>query len=812
MTTLEAIGFTITGGGVVCAISLAMFGAVNYARHPFVAPRASARPLNVIYAGYSPKDDSQRRGNPFTGWIPWVMSLSYDTLLQGVPGTGTRKHGTEGSMLNVNLDGIILLRFHALCLRISALATVLFLVFLLPNYISAQCYRLSEEEAQGLPQCASSVYNLTNYEQTTIANIPTLQGESLWDTIVTPTHNTILARLYVVVICFSVVSLYMLYQLYHEWITVLALRRVYYLESDVWGDRRNELHSTLLYEETRKDSKRKHQAYVSQENNDKRIPNAPIISPKNAKEPHLTDRDPWIPHPEQRDTVPNIALYSVLVGGLPLLPDSDLADVRDSIDWQLNLASSFFDHCIPNQPGFSSSVAAVTIIPSANDLSQAWRAWYMAAKRLRRLRFIRQQISERRHFEIDEEQPNESQNGQRARTGSGGHRMARRSSLWSPAYQEEEEDESVPREIYQDATKNQEYYRQVLGSLAESEEESHVFEAMNFGPEQTAIYSREFAQSAAACCPNGCFEGRVRNIPIDDLLEMEKHVSAQVHDANLALKQARKYVAKKQEATSERGDVHKSRASLEDMHMPQDLGLESELFKASIHNESKEDGQSRTSSLTRQSTSAILRDELNPNLHGRPPLKAINEDPNDHSISSYGIDEFQMLRDIESGGVSMIDESEREKQTTERCKRKQWQQVESIVLEMQKSRKDGTRTRSIPSGSWRCPTNFRSLFSRTTDKATELTEWAKYQSTLAIDDISRESTYAVVTFTSRQAAVAARHCMADGRASGRWETDSQIPIPPLADAAPWDIMACRSCCRPVTLSINERQKNLRNYM
>jgi hypothetical protein len=46
------------------------------------------------------------------GWIPWTLSLSYDQLLNGVPGTGTRKGGMEGSLLKVNLDGIILLRFH----------------------------------------------------------------------------------------------------------------------------------------------------------------------------------------------------------------------------------------------------------------------------------------------------------------------------------------------------------------------------------------------------------------------------------------------------------------------------------------------------------------------------------------------------------------------------------------------------------------------------------------------------------------------------------------------------------------------------
>ncbi len=54
----------------------------------------------------------QYRGGPMFGWMFWTMSLSYEQLLKGVPGTGTRKNGMEGSMLKVNLDGIVLLRFH----------------------------------------------------------------------------------------------------------------------------------------------------------------------------------------------------------------------------------------------------------------------------------------------------------------------------------------------------------------------------------------------------------------------------------------------------------------------------------------------------------------------------------------------------------------------------------------------------------------------------------------------------------------------------------------------------------------------------
>ena len=54
----------------------------------------------------------QDRGNPFLGWIPWTLHLSYDRMLRGIPGTGTRNRGMDGSFLGVNLDAIVLFRYN----------------------------------------------------------------------------------------------------------------------------------------------------------------------------------------------------------------------------------------------------------------------------------------------------------------------------------------------------------------------------------------------------------------------------------------------------------------------------------------------------------------------------------------------------------------------------------------------------------------------------------------------------------------------------------------------------------------------------
>ena len=53
---------------------------------------------------------------------------------------------------------------------------------------------------------------------------------------------------------------------------------------------------------------------------------------------------------------------------------------------------------MPRQPGFTSSVAAVTILPDADELATAWRKWYIAAAVLRRLRFVRSLIADRRDY------------------------------------------------------------------------------------------------------------------------------------------------------------------------------------------------------------------------------------------------------------------------------------------------------------------------------------------------------------------------------------------------------------------------------
>lgn len=112
--TLLSIGLT-TGFGVIVFVScIIVLGITTKYQMVEVAPRCLARPKETIYnENATGLYACQNRGNPFWGWMKWCMSLSYETLLTGVPGTGTRNKGLDGKMLRINLGmcNNMLLRF-----------------------------------------------------------------------------------------------------------------------------------------------------------------------------------------------------------------------------------------------------------------------------------------------------------------------------------------------------------------------------------------------------------------------------------------------------------------------------------------------------------------------------------------------------------------------------------------------------------------------------------------------------------------------------------------------------------------------------
>jgi Late exocytosis, associated with Golgi transport len=470
MTTLESIGFTCALGVTAFTASSIAFGCAIRRRSVFVSPRCIARPPSVIYNPAQPaqqpaavggsfdhaleQHDDADRGYcnamfPAFGWIPWVLSIPYDTMLKGVPGTGTRDNGRSGVLLKLNLDAIVLLRFHVVGLKLSALATVLLLLIMLPIYKTSACFGETADPSLSLyvitttstnmsststTSTSTTVYsdgyfyttsnttgetvvqaptcNLTNYERLTMANIPSLAQVSTYgESFVHPQESGILSKLYACCFIFLIMMIYLLYLLQQEWVQILAMRRVYYFERDIWRQRQQEQLELAAAA-----------AMTSSSTSGNAPPSSLTSTKRSKKERHLVDREPWVPHPEHPDTVPSIALYSVLVGGIPPPPprrrrncqyqssattamavaqessitgndnaDNNTGNVdknkdvdnaaddavseyepwskRESIDWQLRLCGAFFDHCVPNQPGFSSSVAAVSILPGVRDIS-----------------------------------------------------------------------------------------------------------------------------------------------------------------------------------------------------------------------------------------------------------------------------------------------------------------------------------------------------------------------------------------------------------------------------------------------------------
>lgn len=134
----------------------------------------------------------------------------------------------------------------------------------------------------------------------------------------------------------------------------------------------------------------------------------------------------------------------------------------------------------------------------------------------------------------------------------------------------------------------------------------------------------------------------------------------------------------------------------------------------------------------------------------------------------------------------------------------EWEKVKLAVQDGHAASGKNFEDRHISSGAWKIPSLF-DILSRLWNQL----RMPCVKTIHAVDEFKSTSTFAVVTFTSRQAAVAARHCLSDGRGVSRWIPVEDIPVPPLADASVCDFCDCRGCCRPVTLTIHPKQQFLR---
>ena len=235
---------------------------------------------------------------------------------------------------------------------------------------------------------------------------------------------------------------------WNEWIENSALRRVYFLEAEHFDDRKRELE------------------YLANLEAEYERPEKELMQ--------------FLPHPELRETVPPVSLYSALYK----LPPCDVI----SIDEQLKATIEFFDKCVPNQPGYSSSVAAATILPDPTHLALVWGKFYALSTQVRRLRFIRYRLKQLR---------NEKQEAIRAFS----HQKLKDLDTSHQEQPDQEQDSNTPRRKAGGRSNSKKLH--VRTSFINPEDPGDLFGYNNFNledirmeenVESLAVFEREFAQ------------------------------------------------------------------------------------------------------------------------------------------------------------------------------------------------------------------------------------------------------------------------------------------------------------------------------
>ena len=178
------------------------------------------------------------------------------------------------------------------------------------------------------------------------------------------------------------------------------------------------------------------------------------------------------------------------------------------------------------------------MLPDAPKLAEAWRAWYRHCAMLRRLRFVRELINKKRHYDIeefnDDDKKEEPINKDDIMIPNEMEQPPDSQLSGSQDYLDEDfpNVEISEQQEYNVIQKRIQYYSNVFGTdfnehlLPEDEnyiqdnqdtekkllspEQLLMGELLSYGPEQTAVYSKEFARGGASCCPNGCREEKMR--------------------------------------------------------------------------------------------------------------------------------------------------------------------------------------------------------------------------------------------------------------------------------------------------------------
>lgn len=195
------------------------------------------------------------------------------------------------------------------------------------------------------------------------------------------------ARVFATVISCVLIYLYTFYLLRWQWIENVALRRKYFLEATHYSKRTKELNKLAIQKE-KIDSVVLDDHLTENTSESNRILASRLRREKMNENKNRPDH---LTHPEITETPPSIGIFSVLYQ-LPRSMVTYDTDGATTLERQLVATSNFFDEIVPPQPGFSSSVAAVTVLPNARLLSKARAKWAICEKKAQKLRYTRKKL------------------------------------------------------------------------------------------------------------------------------------------------------------------------------------------------------------------------------------------------------------------------------------------------------------------------------------------------------------------------------------------------------------------------------------
>mmetsp|Transcript_11058 Transcript_11058/g.28047 ORF Transcript_11058/g.28047 Transcript_11058/m.28047 type:complete len:1293 (+) Transcript_11058:181-4059(+) len=843
--------------GIGCSLLLFGYG-VYRGWIDDLTPRIANRPKNVLKNAmlhHLPKWMSSPIWYPIT-WIGWAYYLTYDECIKGIPGTGTRKDGTEGPLLKTNLDAIIMLRYHTLMFKVGMVVFVLCTFVIFPVNWTATC----NVEIFGYGTCFLRAQNQTFFERSSIANVP--------DKIFNPTNETVditfqtgdvflgfnelntnstssvgnvtdfdrgvisdgmsdgisdgiqlltrrfwvreqSARVLVLVISCVLIYLYTFYLLTWQWIENVALRRKYFLEATHYSKRTKELNELAL-EKDEIDNRVFDAIDLSEGNLESDQVLASRLRQKQMNE--NKNRPEYLTHPEITETPPSIGIFSVLYQ-LPRSMVTYDTDGATTLERQLVATSNFFDEIVPPEPGFSSSVAAVTVLPNAKLVSRARAKWEICEKKAQKLRYTRKKLRlaiqkqekyERQELErqeslfrsnseapaVQRDETPEVQNGQPRTTAT---RINTDGSIESFSSDEKptgrkpplQEDESKTPELIKitkkgastkssstmqsdptisfrnndvkDTSRNATSFRyedfsvsEYASSMGFHEEVHDICDFVNgMDIEEFNVFAYRCALLAGS---NPGFDKRIfRLYGIETLRELERDLMKELQVANQELLQARRDVVMIADENELKGPPAQPSMPCDD----EDSIIEN-------YGDCEVTGN-LSIGLRKRKASGI--DNGNDGVWETSPDNRGTIEGNDYDAGD----------DVTANSKPSII-------------RRLWAPLKCILL--------------IP----------RRVY-RGIGGDDEWRETLKYYGMKDISDTEtgrkgfvtnvNHPSYAVVTFTTRHAAVIARQCLADGAPQNHWKNVDDMPFYPLADAPSWEIT------RPVTPTISYASKKFR---